>query len=340
MQQIVLQEPGQFQSTEASPISTLPEGYARVRVHRVGICGTDLHAFQGKQTFFSYPRVLGHELGVEVIEIAKGDKHARPGDRCAIEPYMNCGSCIACRRGKPNCCTSMQVLGVHMDGGMQDELIVPGHKLHCSETLGFESLALVETLCIGAHAVQRPHLEEGETVLVIGAGPIGLTVLTFAAIANVKLLVLDMNEQRLSFCQQQFPSCITIKAGDDTPGAIMNAAGGELPTAVFDCTGNPSSMVSSIDYCAHGARLVWVGHFPGDITFNDPNFHKRELTLMGSRNATPDDFKHTIALLESGRIDVSPWITHRASPEAMIKEFPSWLQPETGVIKAVVEWAE
>jgi threonine dehydrogenase-like Zn-dependent dehydrogenase len=186
MLSITLNEPGKFSVTDVPEPRPAP-GEALVRVHRIGVCGTDLHAFAGKQPFFSYPRVLGHELGVEVIDPGTEPHGLKPGDRCSVEPYLNCGHCIACRRGKPNCCTELKVLGVHVDGGMRPQLTVPARKLHRSAKLDYEQLALVETLGIGAHAVERAEAKPDDFILVIGAGPIGLSVIQFALVTGATL---------------------------------------------------------------------------------------------------------------------------------------------------------
>lgn len=310
-----------------------------MRVHRVGVCGTDIHAFNGKQPFFSYPRILGHELGVEVLAVGAGVTNVKPGDRCAVEPYLNCGKCIACRRGKPNCCTDLKVLGVHTDGGHRERIVVPAVKLHPSATLSFDQLALVETLGIGAHAVDRASLDAGETVAVIGAGPIGLSVIQFALAADAKVIVIDVNEARLAFCRDRLGvhGLIDARGGADVVAKLKELGGGDLPTAVFDATGNAKSMAAAFEYPAHGGKLVFVGLFPGDVTFNDPNFHRRELTLYASRNARPDDFGRILRLIESGKVDTTPWITHRAPLADVPALFESWTKPETGVLKAMIE---
>jgi 2-desacetyl-2-hydroxyethyl bacteriochlorophyllide A dehydrogenase len=247
-------------------------------------------------------------------------------------------TCIACRRGKPNCCTNIQVLGVHTDGGMREQFVVPARKLHPSKKLSIDQLALVETLGIGAHAVERARVESGEFVLVIGAGPIGLAAMQFAIEAGAQVIVLDINEDRLNFCREQLHVPYVINGIDENAlESLKSITGDDLPTAVFDATGNPKSMMASFEYPAHGGRLVFIGLFQGDVTFNDPNFHRRELTLMSSRNAQPEDFTRIIGLIEAGRIDTSPWITHRASFEEVVREFPTWVKPDTGVIKAMIE---
>jgi 2-desacetyl-2-hydroxyethyl bacteriochlorophyllide A dehydrogenase len=310
MLQIALENPGRFAAAEV-PVPTPPPGHALVRVHRVGVCGTDLHAFRGRQPFFTYPRVLGHELGVEVVDPGTEPGDLRAGDRCSVEPYLNCGRCIACRRGKPNCCTELKVLGVHVDGGMRPFFTVPARKLHPSARLSYDQLALVETLGIGAHAVERAQLTPGEGVLVIGAGPIGLSVIQFAQVAGANVTVMDVSEGRLEFCRRQFGVRQTVVAGPAAAAQIQAIGGGDLPTAVIDATGNPQSMAGAFELASHGGRIVFVGLFPGDITFADPNFHRRELTLHASRNALPGTFRDIIALMEAGRIDTGPWITHR-----------------------------
>ena len=335
---IRLDEPGRLTLVAAAPLPGCAPDEARVRVHRIGVCGTDIHAFNGKQPFFSYPRILGHELGVEVLEVGADVGNVQPGDRCAVEPYLNCGRCIACRRGKPNCCTDIRVLGVHTDGGMREEFTLPARKLHPSARLSLDQLALVETLGIGAHAVQRAGVASGEFALVIGAGPIGLSVVQFAIESGAQVIVLDINDGRLEFCQRQLGAAHVINgAQENVLEALQAITAGDLPTAVFDATGSPRSMMAAFDYPAHGGRLTFVGLFQGEVTFNDPNFHRRELTLLASRNALPGDFTRIIQLVEGGRIDTTPWITHRAAFDDAVAEFPAWTRPETGVIKAMLD---
>jgi threonine dehydrogenase-like Zn-dependent dehydrogenase len=309
------------------------------RVRRVGICGTDLHAFRGRQPFFSYPRILGHELGVEVLAIdpAAGPLGLAVGDLCAVEPYLHCGRCSACRRGKTNCCERLQVLGVHVDGGMREVIAAPAAKLHKAESLSLDHLALVEMLCIGAHAVRRVQPAPGEHLLVIGAGPIGLSTIQFARLAGAEVTVMEISESRRAFCRQLGVARL-IDGQDDPVAQLRDLLSGDLPTLVFDATGNANSMVKAFDYVANGGKLVFVGLVQADLRFHDPDFHRREMTLLSSRNATCDDFAYVIQTLEAGQIDLTPWITHRASPEALIAEFPGWLEPEAGVVKAVVEF--
>lgn len=339
MQEIILNEPGQLERRFVEEPGPPPPGEALVRVRNVGVCGTDWHAYRGEQPFLRYPRILGHELSVEVREIHGRAPGLAVGAHCAVEPYLSCGQCPACCRGKPNCCLKIQVLGVHRDGGMREWMHLPITALHPSALLSAEQLALVEPLAIGAHAVARAQLRAGERVMVVGVGPIGLAVIQFALLAGVQAIALDVSEQRLHFCQEHWPQVLCLDGRGDPLVALQRHCGDDLPTAVFDATGNLPAMHASFAYAGHGGRLILVGLAQGDITFHDPDFHRRELALLSSRNATTSDFQRVIAALESGQIDLVPWITHRATAETMIEQFPGWFERESGIIKALITFA-
>lgn len=340
MKAIVLEQPGELRLREVEAPTAAGPGEALVRVKRVGICGTDLHAYGGNQNFFSYPRIMGHELAVEVLDIGATDVETAyaVGDQCCVIPYLNCDDCIACRRGKSNCCTGMQVLGVHVDGGMREQFVVPVDKLLKADGVPVEQLALVEMLCIGAHATSRARVSPGDDALVIGAGPIGLATAQFAKVAGADVMVMEVNQKRLDFCAEFLGIDKLIDARGDSLASVKNMLGGDMPTLVFDCTGNAKSMEAAFEFVAHGGSLALVGHVTGDITFSDPHFHSHELTLLASRNATPADFAWVIEELRAGAVNLAPWITHQATPESIVSEFPRWLDPATGVIKAMLRF--
>jgi 2-desacetyl-2-hydroxyethyl bacteriochlorophyllide A dehydrogenase len=282
--------------------------------------------------------VLGHELGVEVERLNDPASDLKPGDTCSVEPYLNCGHCVACRRGKGNCCTDLRVLGVHADGGMCEWLVVPTGKLHRSNKLTLDQLALVETLGIGCHAVVRAGVEAGEHVLILGAGPIGLSVVPFVQATGAEPMVADVSAARLAAARDLMKVRTILDARGDLVQQLKDACGGDLPTAVIDATGNPASMARCFDLVAHGGRIVFVGLFQGEVTFNDPNFHRRETTLLASRNALPADFERIIRLIEEGRVDTTPWITHRAPADDFLTVLPQWLSPDAKLLKAVLEF--
>lgn len=333
MKGIVCEQIGRFRLVDMAEPPFVP-GEAILRIRRIGICGTDLHAYKGNQPFFSYPRVLGHELAGVIEQVGDNDEGLSAGDQVSVIPYLHCGSCIACRNGKMNCCTDLKVLGVHVDGGMREMISVPVGRLMKTNGLTLDQSAVLEPLSIGSHAVRRSQLRADETALVIGAGPIGLGVMAFAKNTGARVIAMDINEERLAFCREWAKV-------DDTVIALGNAkenkTNGEFPTVVFDATGNARSMTDSFGYVSHGGKLVFVGLVKADICFSDPEFHKREMNLLASRNATREDFVRVKEAIQSGTIDVNRYITHRASFADMIVQFDSWLRPELKVIKAMVE---
>jgi alcohol dehydrogenase len=340
MKAILLEKPESFRAIEIADAPAPGPGEALVRVHRIGICGTDYAGYLGKMPFYSYPRIPGHELGVEVIATGPGVTNVKVGDRCAVEPYINCQRCYSCRRGLTNCCEAHQTLGVMCDGGMRERMLLPARKLHVSSQLGMEQLALVETLAIGCHAVDRGDLHADEHALIIGAGPIGLSAIEFVKVAGAKCIVMDLNEDRLAFCREQMGVQHTI-ASHTVEGALEELRAitqGQLADVVIDATGSNKSMSSALNYCAYGGRLVYVGITQQEVSFpHAPVMHRRQLSVLASRNALSPDFSRIIGLIEGGQIDTKPWITHRVPFGKMIGEFPSWLKPESRVIKAVVE---
>ncbi|GGF15015.1 zinc-binding alcohol dehydrogenase family protein [Hymenobacter cavernae] len=336
MNTLVCEQPGQFAYTEReTPVA--PEGYSLLKIKRIGICGTDLHAYEGTQPFFAYPRVLGHELAGEVADAGAAEGFT-VGEAVTFIPYFNCGTCIACRSGLPNCCTQINVCGVHIDGGMAEYLAVPSYSLVHGAGLSYDELALVEPLAIGAHGVRRANVRPGEYVLVVGAGPIGLGIMEFARIAGAHVIAMDINEQRLAFCKEKLGVAHTVNAlSSDVTEQLRQITSGDMPTVVIDATGSQRAINNGFQYLAHGGRYVLVGLQKGEISFSHPEFHKREATLMSSRNATREDFEHVIASMKAGQVDPTTYITHRVQFEQVQQEFASWLDPATGVIKAMVE---
>ncbi len=309
-------------------------GEVLVRPRRVGICGTDYHIFEGKHPFLNYPRVMGHELGVEIVEAPAGSGFT-PGEICAVNPYISCGTCIACRNGKPNCCVSIAVLGVHRDGGMTGLLTLPARNLVRAEGLDIDACATVEFLAIGAHAVSRGQVTSRDRALVIGAGPIGLGAALFAKLSGAEVTVLDLDASRLETAKALL-GAHTIQAGDTALDAAAQLTSGENFDIVFDATGNQASMQKGFDFVAHGGRYVFVSIVKGTITFEDADFHRREMTLLGSRNALSSDFERVIAAIREGRVPLDRIITHRTTLAGAVTDLPRWATTKTGLIKALI----
>ena len=334
MNSLILEQPGRYVwKGVAAPVAVGNE--ALVEVLRCGVCGTDIHAFGGKQPFFSYPRRLGHELCVRIVEpSAEGD--LRAGDLCAVEPYHFCGHCPACRAGKTNCCRNLQVLGVHIDGGHAPVIAIPGDKLHPSRLLSPDQLALVEPLVIGAHAVERAVVRPGEPVIVIGMGPIGLAAALFAKAAGANLACIDLDPARLRFATEMLHLGAGISAGEALAERLQDHFG-QLPACVIDATGSRASMSACFQLAEHGGRIVFVGLFIGEFSIDDPNFHRRELTLLASRAGLPSTFRDVIAKMESGAVDPLPLITHRFPFDQAAERLPG-LAAQPGLVKAMIDF--
>ena len=314
----------------------MEKGGAILRIKRIGVCGIDLHAFEGTQPYFEYPRILGHELSGELVDI-DGPTEFQVGERVTFIPYYHCGACIACRNQKPNCCVEMKVCGVHVDGGMTEYLSVPATSLLHGGTLGFDELALVEPLAIGAHGVRRADVAKDEFVLVIGAGPIGLGTMEFVKARGGKVIALDLNKGRLAFCSEKLGiRYIVNAASSDVFKELRDITGGDMPTVVIDATGNLGAINNGFNYLAHGGRYVLIGLQKEHIEVSHPAFHKREATLMSSRNATREDFDQVIEALRSGQINPLTYISQVVPFERVGDEFSQWLDPGNGIIKTII----
>lgn len=331
---LVCSEPGRLQVVQR-PAPVLAAGHALVRPRRVGICGTDYHIFEGKHPFLQYPRIMGHELAVEVVE-ATAESGLAAGDICVVNPYLSCGGCIACLAGKPNCCVRISVLGVHQDGGLTGLLAVPQANLIRAQGLTVDECASVEFLSIGAHAVRRGAATSRDRVLVVGAGPIGLGVALFAAASGAEVAVLDRSAERAATAEA-ITGAVAIRAEGDPAEAVGAVTGGIGFDLVFDATGSQAAMEKGFEFVAHGGRYVLVGVIKDSVTFADPDFHRKEMTLFGSRNATNEDFHWVMGAIRSGDVPIDRLITHRTSLGNAVDAIPVWATQKTGLIKALIE---
>ncbi len=337
MQALVCRKPGEL-TLEERPEPRRGEDEVLVRVRRIGICGTDYHIYEGSHPYLRYPRVIGHELSGEVLAAPRGSSLA-PGQIVVVNPYLSCGVCIACRKGKPNCCVNISVLGVHCDGGMCERISAPERNLYSARGLTLDQAASVEFLAIGAHAVARAKVAPGGRVLVIGAGPIGLGAAIFARLAGGDVTVMDRDAERLAFALSAGAAARSVEADDRAPESVREATGGEGFDFVFDATGNRASMEAAFGHVAHGGTLALVGVLATDLTFSDPEFHKREMTVLASRNALRADFEAVMAAIEGGRVPLERLLTHRASLNSVVYDLPRWATEKRGLVKALVEIA-
>ena len=335
MKTLICNEPGRLTLIERD-VPTPDEGEVLVRIRRVGICGTDFHIYQGKHPFLEYPRVMGHELS-GTVEDANGSSRLKKGENVYIVPYLACGKCIACRRGVTNACQNIAVLGVHRDGGMTEFLCVPERNVISAGKASLEEAAMIEFLAIGAHGVKRGGITAADRVLVVGSGPIGMSAIIFAKARGADVTVMDVREDRLDFTTAALGADRTLIANDEAEAHAKRLTDGDFFDVVIDATGNTKAMQCGFGLVAHGGRYVLVSVVRDDITFSDPEFHKRETTLFASRNAQPDDFAEVVKQMENGRVPTKALNTHRGSLDDAPTLFNEWLRPEMGVIKAIIE---
>jgi 2-desacetyl-2-hydroxyethyl bacteriochlorophyllide A dehydrogenase len=336
MLSVVCDSPGVLRAQQ-SDMPVRKTGEVLLRVSRVGICGTDLHIFTGSQPYLEYPRVMGHELSAIVVE-ADGDSGLTVGDGVYVMPYLSCGQCVACRQGKTNCCVNIKVLGVHRDGAMTEYLSVPAQFVHKAEGVSLDQAAMLEFLAIGAHAVRRADVQAGQRVLVVGAGPIGMAAMIFAKLRGGHVVCLDTRADRLAFCSSHLDVDAVVPVGPDDTAQLSSLTNGEFFDVVFDASGSIAAMNQAIQYLGHGGKLVFVGVSPGEIRFDDPEFHKRETTLLASRNALPADFARVVAALKEKKISSEDLLTHRVVGEELPLRFPELIADADHVLKAVASF--
>jgi 2-desacetyl-2-hydroxyethyl bacteriochlorophyllide A dehydrogenase len=336
MKAVVCHEPFDLRLVErAAPQPA--DGEVLVRIRRVGLCGTDFHIFAGRHPFLAYPRVMGHELAGEV-ESAPAGSALRPGQTVAINPYLACGTCIACRKGKPNACVAIRVLGVHADGGMCERLSVPERAVIDATGLALDQAAMLEFLAVGAHAVSRAALTPGDRVLVVGAGPIGVATGLFARLDGARVTLVDQRAARLGYARDRLGFDDVAEAGPQLADALAERTDGEMFDAVFDATGSLAAMAQSLSYVGNGGALVLVGVAPGDLVFPDPELHKRETTLLASRNALTRDFERVIAAIKAGDIPTDALRTHSFPAEEMPRRLPELIRDADQVLKAIASF--
>lgn len=334
--QLICLEPGEFQWQKVE-MPLRKKGEVILKIKWVGICGTDLHAFEGTQPFFSYPRVLGHEIGGEVLETDPDDTDLKVGDQVAVIPYIHCGNCAACQSGKTNCCENLSVLGVHKNGAMVEYITLPKQFVIKATDLPVKHLAMVEPLAIGAHGIRRAGVKENDFVLIIGAGPIGLAAMAFARIKGAKVIALDYNQNRLEFCQKKWQVEFVIHGSEDVQSRLMEITSGNMPEVVIDATGNLNAINQGFKYISHGGNYTLIGLQLGMLQMSHPDFHKREATLMSSRNATRQDFEFVIQCLKNQQIELSNYISREIAFTHLPEEFAAISNPDNRIIKAVVE---
>nr|WP_319490001.1 zinc-binding alcohol dehydrogenase family protein [uncultured Caproiciproducens sp.] len=314
------------------------DGQALIKVSAVSVCGSDIHAYKGENALLKFPRIMGHEVCGIIEEVKANTDGFEVGDKVILVPYLNCGKCIACRKGKTNCCSSLSVYGVHIDGAMAEYVAAPlTHIIKIAGDMDPRAAAVIEPFAISTHAVKRTGVKAGDIMLIAGAGPIGLGAAEIAKTFGAKVMLADVDAKRRAFVKENFDYDYILNPLDsDYREQLEKATNGDYPDIILDSTGNSRSMENNVGYLSNGGRLVYVGICKGDLRISDVEFHKRETELLGSRGATKADFQYVIDCINAKKIDTRKFITHEA-PFLQCKEaFDSWVVKGGEVFKAVI----
>ena len=310
-----INEPGQTRRVDVAP-PTPQAGEVLLQVKIVGYCGSDLATFRGANPLAQYPRIPGHEVSGLV-----------DGQPALVIPYTNCGECSACRQNRFNCCRRNKTLGVQRDGALAEWLAVPRAKLLTAARLSLRELALVEPLTIGFHAVDRGAITGQDTVLVFGCGAIGLGAIAGAAFRGARVLAVDVDDAKLALAKK----C----GATETINSRTTKLTAE-PDVVIEAAGKPETYRAAVELVAYAGRVVYIGYAPKPVEYETKYFVMKELDIRGSRNATPQDFKDVIRLLESGAFPVNDVITRTVPFDAAGAALAEWSADPAAVTKLQV----
>jgi 2-desacetyl-2-hydroxyethyl bacteriochlorophyllide A dehydrogenase len=336
MKQVTLIKPYEFEERDVE-IPILKKGELLVQIKNIGICGTDIHAFHGNQPYFSYPRVLGHELSGIIVD-AKIENKSLLGKPVSVLPYLSCGKCNSCLKGKTNCCANLHVMGVHVDGGFREYVSVQVDNIMVGrEETDLEHLSMVEPLSISYHGIMRADILENDWVIIFGAGPIGIGALMFAKSKTNNIILIDINKNRITYCKSILGIEHSFNGNDETLfEEIKELTNGHFADIVIDATGNKKSIQQQLRFLGHGGKWILIGLQREDLHINHPEFHKREATLMSSRNATKHDFKQVMDKIDNKEIDPALLITHTLDFEEVVNSFSSFIVDQT-LIKGIIK---
>lgn len=336
MKALVLKKPGEF-AYEERPMPVCAPGELLVRVDAVCICGSDNHAIRGGHAMFSFPRVIGHEVAATVSQVGDGVSGFQPGDKVCLMPCIPCGTCRACQKGKTNACKSLRLFGVHTDGGLQEYFAAPAkHFLKIPSSAAPEEIAMLEPLTIGAHAVGKLELQPGDRVLVIGAGPIGVSCAVNAQSFGAVVTMADTNALRRQFVEKQFGLACLDPLAADYAAQVEAVTDADLFDAVIDTTAAKISMENSWKWITNGGKIVFVGICGGTLELDGKSFHAREPSLYVTRNATVSDFQRVVTLWQKKELDPRRFVTHTAPFPQAASEILRWMRPEAGVFKGII----
>ncbi len=326
MRALQLQAPGQLKTIHMAEPPAPRDGQVLLRIQRVGLCGTDLSSYRGKNPLFAYPRIPGHEIAatIEALSETVGPEW-HTGQPVAVMPQANCGRCTACRAQRPNACRDNQTYGVQRDGGLVEYLLAPAHKLLAGDGLDAATLALVEPFSIGFHAVSRGRIVAGERVAILGCGGVGLGAIAAALARGAEVLAVDVDQEKLRRCQQM-GARHAVPAGDAAREQLLDLTRGEGPDVVIEAAGRADTYALALETAAFAGRVVCIGYAPGLAPLETRYFVQKELDWLGARNALPEDFAAALQWLRANPRRVPEIVTHTVTMEQTPQILAAWSQ--------------
>jgi 2-desacetyl-2-hydroxyethyl bacteriochlorophyllide A dehydrogenase len=336
MKAMVLRGPRQAAIEDIAEPSGLGEDDILLRVRRIGFCGTDLSSFRGRNALVSYPRVPGHEIAATVAELNAKHPEWQPGTAVAVSPYKNCGQCAACRRGRPNSCQFNQTLGVQREGGMTQLLAVPADRLYRAH-LSHKELCMVEPLTVGFHAAARGRVAEGDTVAVFGCGGVGLGAVAGSAFRGATVIGVDVEDHKLATATKAGASLVVNSSTAALHDELARITDGRGPDVVIEAIGHPQTFRAAVEEVAFAGRVVYIGYAKEEVAYDTRLFVLKELDILGSRNAQPENFSEVIRMLEAHRFPVDDAVTHSVSLDEAPAILAAWDREPAPFGKIMVE---
>jgi 2-desacetyl-2-hydroxyethyl bacteriochlorophyllide A dehydrogenase len=336
MKAVVLEGPGQAQLASIPEPRIVDEDEILLRISKIGLCGTDLNSYRGRNALVSFPRVPGHEIAATVAELNPKYPEWQPGTAVTLSPYKSCGHCAACRRNRPNACKFNQTLGVQRDGALTEFLSVPAGKLFRAN-LSLKALCLVEPLTVGFHSTARGRVSSGEVVAVFGCGGVGLGAVAAAAFKGATVIGVDLDDGKLATARKAGATHTINSANEDLHEILDQMTDGRGADVIIEAIGSRQTFRAAVDEVAQTGRVVYLGFAKEDVAYDTRQFVLKELDILGSRNALPEDFVAVIRMLEAGRFPVEDAVTHMIPMEETPRILEAWNHEPTRFGKIMVD---
>ena len=336
MRALVIDRPGQARVIEIDPPAA-DLGDATMRIRRIGLCGTDLSTYLGKNPLVTYPRIPGHEIAATLEAIPENEFGLQAGMNVTMSPYTNCGSCTACRQRRFNACRFNQTLGVQRDGAMRERFSMPTGKLYAAD-LPIEELCLVESLTVGCHAVARGCVTEQDKVVVFGCGGVGLGAVSAAAFRGAQVIAIDIDDQKLEIARSAGARYLLNSTREDIHSQLQDLTDGHGPDVVIEAIGRPETFRASVEEVAFAGRVVYIGYAKEHVSYETRLFVQKELDVRGSRNALPEDFQEVIRMFQAKRFPTATAISATVPLDEAPEILKAWSENPAAFTKIMISF--